>query len=107
MRDPEFITLLVKIIFAIVSVAITTFVIPFLNELVLKYKNTRLESFVKDSVQAAEQVIKGDGKGKEKKQKVIELVSQWLKKYSVDISTEEISNLIESAVFAMNKEIAE
>lgn len=107
MNDSELVTLVVKIIFAVVSVAITTFVIPFLNELVLKYKNTRVESFVKESVQAAEQVIKGDKKGKEKKEKVIELVSNYLKKYSIDISSEEISNLIESAVFAMNKEIVE
>lgn len=103
MNTSEFTLTIVRIIFAIISLIITYYVLPFLNELTVRYKNTRLENFVKDSVQAAEQIIKGNSKGATKKKEVSAWVSKWIKEhYNMDISEDEISNMIESAVYTMN-----
>lgn len=100
--DPEFYTIAFKIIFSILGVTITYFVIPVLTELAERYKNTRIESFIKDSVYAAEQVIKGSKKGDAKKDKVLTMATEWLNKQHIEISEEELDAMIESIVFAMN-----
>lgn len=103
MNTSEFTLIVVRIIFAIVSLIVTYYVLPFLNELTVRYKNTRLENFVKDSVQAAEQIIKGSGQGATKKREVIAWVSKWIDEhYNIDISDDEISRMIESFVYTMN-----
>lgn len=102
MSDSEVTSIVVKLIFAVLTTAITYYVIPFITELTEKYKNERFENFVSDSVFAAEQVIKGSGKGAIRKEKVLKAASEWLKKYNIDISEEELDTMIESVVFAMN-----
>ncbi len=104
MTKAEIITLIVKIIFALISVTLTSFVIPYLRTLTEKNMDARLTNFLKDSVRAAEQTIKGSGKGEEKKAKVLQAASEWLKKYSIELSEQELSDMIESLVFAMNHE---
>lgn len=102
MSETEITTIVVKILFAILSTAITYYILPFIAELTEKYKNERFEGFISDSVLAAEQVIKGTGKGAIKKEKVLKEASEWLKKYNIDISEEDLDIMIESVVFAMN-----
>ena len=63
----DFAAIVIKIIFALLSVTITYFIIPFLTEITEKYRTEKIDSFIQDSVIAAEQVIKGDKKGAEKK----------------------------------------
>ena len=102
MSDSEFVTLIVKIVFAVLSIVFTTYVIPFLSAITEKYKDSQFEKFVYDSVKAAEQVIKGDKTGPEKKAKVLKAASEWLKTHHVEMSEQEIDNLIESLVYTMN-----
>jgi LL-H family phage holin len=104
MSKAEIITLIVKIIFAILSVALTSFVIPYLRTLTEKNMDSRLNNFLKDAVKAAEQTIKGSGKGEEKKAKVLAAASEWLKKYNIELTDDELSDMIESLVFSMNHE---
>lgn len=98
----DFAAIIIKIIFALLSVAITYFIIPFLTEITEKYQNEKIDSFIKDSVIAAEQVIKGDKKGAEKKAKVFAAVTNWLNEHHINLSEEEIDDMIESMVYMLN-----
>lgn len=102
MSKSELITLIIKVIFAILSVAITYYLIPFLEHLKENYADEKFKAFLNESVRAAEQMIKGSGKGAEKKSKVMKEVSVWLLKKNIDISETELNNMIESLVYDMN-----
>lgn len=78
---------------AIISIA-TIFII---NKLIPWMKEKRIYEYVIIAVQAAEQMIKESGKGKEK----YDLVCTWIKA-KFDIDELELKNLIESAVYEMN-----
>ena len=81
------ITLLVSII--------TVFVIPILKEKWGENKLQEISKWVAIAVQAAEQIFDGPGRGEQKKQYVIDFLNS--KGFSID--TDEINNLIESAVY--------
>lgn len=98
----DFAAIIIKIIFALLSVTITYFIIPFLTEITEKYRSEKIDSFIKDSVIAAEQVIKGDKKGAEKKAKVLAAVTNWLNERHINLSEEEIDDMIESMVYMLN-----
>lgn len=102
MSNSELITMIVKIIFAVLSVAITYYLLPFLESLKENYTDEKFKVFLNESVRAAEQVIKGNGKGSEKKDKVLKEVSVWLLKNKIEISETELNNMIESLVYDMN-----
>ena len=98
----DFAAIVIKIIFALLSVTITYFIIPFLTEITEKYRTEKIDSFIQDSVIAAEQVIKGDKKGAEKKAKVLSAVTNWLNERHINLSEEEIDDMIESMVYMLN-----
>lgn len=100
--NEDFAAIIIKIIFALLSIAITYFIIPFLTEITEKYQSEKIDSFIKDSVIAAEQVIKGDKKGAEKKAKVLAAVTNWLNERHINLSEEEIDDMIESMVYMLN-----
>lgn len=54
------------------------------------------------AVKAAEQTIKGSGKGQIKKAEVKEVVNTWLSKVGITVSDELIDVIIEDAVYVMN-----
>ena len=98
----DFAAIIIKIIFALLSVTITYFIIPFLTEITDKYRTEKIDAFIQDSVVAAEQVIKGDKKGAEKKAKVLAAVTNWLNERHINLSEEEIDDMIESMVYMLN-----
>lgn len=102
MSNSEFITIIFKIICMILSIVITYFVIPFIKEVTDKYKDAKLEKCIRDSVTAAEQIIKGDKKGAEKKARVLNAVTAWLNTHNITMTADEIDDMIESMVFMMN-----
>lgn len=102
MTESEYATIVIKVVFAILSVAITYYVIPFLSELTEQYRDTKIEKFVFKAVKAVEQVIKGDKMGAIRKERVLKMTSDWLLKNHIEMSEEEIDNLIESLVYSMN-----
>lgn len=87
------------VILLLISI-ITYVIIPYVKRKTDKEDYEMLEFWVTKGVQAAEQLYKETGKGKEKKQYVIDFLAS--KGYSVDF--DEIDNLIESAVFEMKGE---
>ena len=67
--------------------------------LIITYRNDTVIKWVKIAVKAAEQIYNESGKGKEK----FEYVSKWISE-KFKISETDLKNLIESAVFELNKE---
>jgi hypothetical protein len=59
---------------------------------------------VEVAVRAAEQTIKGSGMGAVKKEQVLEFVSFWMLEHGVNISQDQLNQLIEACVFNMNRE---
>lgn len=83
-------SIILKAVIAIVAALVTGYAIPWL-------KDKRIYDSVVIMVQAAEQMIKGSGKGAEK----YPLVEEWvIEKFH--LSPEDAKSLIESAVYEIN-----
>ena len=95
---------ILKIIVSVATVLISVYVIPLLKEKLNESKYQRLLDMVEIAVRAAEQTIKGSGQGAVKKEQVIESVSYWMAQHGIDISPEQLDELIEAVVFNMNRE---
>lgn len=100
MNDVTFIIL--KIVVSVVAALISAFVIPLLKEKLQDIKYQRLFDMVKVGVRAAEQTIKGSGQGPIKKDEVINFVTVWMLSNGIMITEDQLDQLIEAAVYAMN-----
>ena len=92
---------LIRVVVTVLAALISAYLIPYLKRLSENEKYKDITEVVKIAVQAAEQTIKGAGKGVEKKQEVIMYVSNWLNMRGITLSTEELSQIIESAVYTL------
>lgn len=81
----------IKIIIPLLCAVLTMYVIPLL-------KQKKLYDAVVIAVNAAEQIYKQSGMGEEK----FEYVKEWIKS-KFHISDEDLKNIIESAVYELNK----
>ena len=95
---------ILKIVVSVSTVFISLYVIPLLKEKLSEAKCQRLLEMVEIAVRAAEQTIKGSGQGAVKKEQVLESVSFWMAQHGVDITSEQLDELIEAVVFNMNRE---
>ena len=95
---------ILKIVVSVVAAIIAFYLVPYIKNKLAEDKYSQLLLMVTIAVQAAEQTI-GDGKGSLKKAEVISFVSNWMTNNGITISEEQLSQLIESAVFQMNLEI--
>lgn len=82
---------IIKIVIPLLCTILTVYVIPLL-------KQKKLYDAVVIAVNAAEQIYKQSGMGKEK----FEYVKEWIKK-KFKVSDEDLKNIIESAVYELNK----
>ena len=85
------IDIILKCVIFIAVSFILGYVIPFL-------KDKNIYNYAKIAVQAAEQIYKESGMGKEK----FEYVKNWLNK-KLNISDDDLKKIIESAVYELNK----
>jgi hypothetical protein len=93
---------LVEAVIALAVVLITGFLIPFLKSKVEIAQWEKWRNIAKIAVQAAEQIFMGEGRGAEKKEYVLNYLSEKLK-----VDKETLENLIESGVFEINNAIFE
>lgn len=93
----------VKIVVAVMAVLISTYLVPYLKSLARNEKYARLVEFVSTAVHAAEQTIKGDGRGGERKHEVLKQVRGWLNGRGIDVTEEQLNILVEAAVYNMNR----
>lgn len=95
--------IIIRVIVAVIMVIMTKHVIPILKEKYELHVNERIKAVVKDAVEAAEQTIKGSGKGSIKKEEVINYVVKFLNDRNIKVDSQFLNTIIESAVFNMNR----
>lgn len=91
------ITTLIQAVIALVSVCITTFLIPYIKSKTTTAEQTELNTWVKIAVTAAEQLYNGSGRGAEKK----EYVTTWLAERNIKYDEAKIDAMIEAAVYEL------
>ena len=102
MSDVSFLVL--KIVVSVCASLITLYAVPYLYALQKNEKYAQLIDVISNAVRAAEQVVKGEGMGTVKKERVMLFVREWLGKQGVTLTEEQLSELTESAVFSMKQE---
>ena len=93
-------TPLFNAIIALMGVVITVYLIPLLKSKLSQQELERVKAYVNDAVRAAELLITGTKQGQAKKEWVI----NYLKEHGIKVDEEQISALIESAVYELNKD---
>lgn len=94
---------ILKIIVSVVMALIAYYVIPYIKRRIESDKYKDLLDMIDIAVQAAEQVTKGKGMGKLKKENVMIFMTSWLEKAGLNITQDQLSQLIESAVYELNQ----
>ena len=94
---------ILKIVISVCAALVTVYVIPYLKTLKEDRRYAQILDMVEVAVRAAEQTIKGAGKGIEKKEKVENIIYAWLMERGIEISTEQINQLIECAVYQLKQ----
>ena len=95
---------LLKIVISVCAAIITVYAVLYLKTLKEDRRYAQILDMVDVAVRAAEQTIKGAGKGMEKKQEVENIVHAWLLEKGIEITPEQINQLIECAVYQMKQE---
>lgn len=95
---------ILKVVVSVCSALIAFYLVPLLKNKLKEDKNAQLLEMIEVAVRAAEQTIKGSGMGKVKKEEVIIFVNDWMNKAGISITDKQLSQLIEAAVYNMNKE---
>lgn len=90
------VTLLIQALIALLSVAITTFLIPYLKSKTNKETQDEINKWVAIAVTAAEQLYKS-GNGAEKKK----YVKEWLQAHNITYDEAKIDAMIEAAVYEL------
>ena len=93
---------ILKLVVSICTILITIYIVPYIYTLKEDKRYASLISMVEVAVRAAEQTI-GAGQGEAKKQEVVEFVSKWMSDNGIEISQEQLSQLIECAVYGLKK----
>lgn len=100
----ETVFMIVKIILSIVSAFVAVYVIPLLKQWKENNQDDRILQMIEIAVRAAEQTFKGTGKGPAKKEEVLRYISEWLEQKGIHVSSDQLDQLIEAAVYSMNNE---
>jgi ribosomal protein L22 len=100
----EFIEVVTKAVFTIATAAVSLFLIPYLKKLSQKYELEELFEFIKTQVKGTEQIYRNIPKsGQKKKESVLENLEEYCDNKKIDAESLFIDELIEAAVFDMNK----
>lgn len=102
MSDITFMVL--KIVVTVCAALVTAYVVPYLRTLRSDKRYSALIDMVRVAVLAAEQTITGSGQGAVKKEQVLDFVRAWMQKQGIDITYDQLSQLIEAAVYSMKQE---
>lgn len=94
------ITPIVNAVIALIAAVITVFLIPWIKSKVEAEKLSKIMSWVRIAVDAAEQIYKESGMGEKKKQYVLD----FLKDKGFTIDPNSIDAMIEAAVLSLNLE---
>ena len=93
------ITPILEAVFTVVTLLITTFLVPYLKSKFSAQKQAEINQWVKIAVTAAEQIYQGSNLGEEKKQYVI----AWLSARNIKYDSDKIDAMIEAAVYELKQ----
>lgn len=96
--------MILKLVISVCAALITAYAVPYLKTLKNDARYERMLDMVALAVRAAEQTITGSGQGAVKKAEVIKFVSEWLYGKGINITEDELDQLIEAAVYQMKQE---
>ena len=82
---------ILKVVISICAALVTVYVIPYLKTLKEDRRYAQILDMVDVAVRAAEQTIKGAGKGMEKKKEVENIIYAWLMEKGIEITPEQIN----------------
>lgn len=103
MDSTEIIVMVTRVVFAVIGVILTRVVVPVIKQWYENSVRADMKEIIKEAVEAAEQTVKGSGQGSVKKEKVLKTVVAWLESKGYDIDDKMLDDLIEAAVFGLNK----
>lgn len=98
--NQEFLDMIIKLVLAVLSVLVTTYVIPWINSKKESTKFNDLLALIEKCVQAAEKIYTPE-QWNSKKEYVLELASAYAVDKGIDIAPEELNALIEGFVKAI------
>ena len=97
---------ILKIVVSICAALITAYLIPYIKTLKEDNRYEALVEMVEVAVRAAEQTFKASGQGVRKKEEVLTFVSEWMQSHGINVSSYQLDQLIECAVYQMKQEAA-
>ena len=95
---------ILKIIFSICVALVTAYLIPYIKSMCEDKKYKALVDMVAVAVRAAEQTFRQSGMGAQKKEEVVDFISEYMTTHGLSISSYQLDQLIECAVYQMKKE---
>lgn len=95
---------ILKAIISIATLLAMRYVLPYLRIKLQGKIDEELWKAILKEVKSVEQTITGSGQGFVKKEEVLVRVTAWANKHGISITQEQLSQLIESAVWIMNNE---
>ncbi len=94
---------ILAMVVSICCALIAAYVVPYLKNKVSDDKYGQLLEMINIAVRAAEQIYKESGMGKIKKEQVVSIVTTWMNEHGIAISVQQLDQLIEAAVYELNK----
>lgn len=101
--------LMLKILELVITISTLVFIryiVPYIKSKIGIAQSEFIEKKVKEAVDAAEQLIKAEKSGEQKKKMVVEYILDYLNRKGIEIAYEDLNILIEAAVGVMNKDKA-
>lgn len=92
-----------KIVISVCAALITAYAVPYFKALREDSRYEALVDMVEVAVRAAEQTFRGSGQGVRKKEEVLNFISEWMQSHGIHIDSYQLDQLIECAVYQINK----
>lgn len=94
---------ILKIIFSICVALLTAYAIPYIRSLSEDKRYKALVDMVGVAVRAAEQTFRQSGQGAQKREEVVNFISEYMTTHGLSISSYQLDQLIEAAVYQMKQ----
>ena len=100
------ITPIIEAIIALVSIVVTTFLIPYIKTKMTANQFSYLGEVIKVAVSAAEVLFNGDGRGTEKREYVTNYVKKICEKHKITFDANAVRQMIEKSWLELTQEVA-
>ena len=102
MNDVLFVVL--KAVVSVAIIVVMRYVVPILKMKLQNILDDKLWDAIVKAVKSVEQTFTGEKQGIAKKNEVLYRITTWANSLNISITQEQLSELIESAVYIMNNE---